>query len=122
MTIFKNIGHAVASFFLGALSSFTGSTSTAPPSIAEQAGSAAAVLLKIADPQAAAFVNASATAFGDIVQAVKSTGVELKAGKSITFIVSDALEAASKTVWPDVENLLHAFDPAIGSAQTPAAS
>jgi hypothetical protein len=112
MSVFSSIGHAVASFFLGVYDSLSGKP-TANASVAVQVGAAAGALLGIADPQATAFVNAAVTGYGDIVQAVKATGANLKAGDKLTLVVSDALAAASTTVWPDIEKLLAAFEGAI---------
>lgn len=116
MSIFKNIGHAVASFLWGSLTGvFDGlaGRSTAGASIAVQVGAGVGTLLGIADPQASAFVNAAVTGYGDIVQAVKATGAELKAGAKIEIVVSDALSAASTEIWPDIEKMLTAFEGAI---------
>lgn len=125
MSIFKNIGHAVASFLWGSLTGvFDGLTgrSTAGASTAVQVGAAVGSLLGVADPQASAFVNAAVTGYGDIVQAVKATGAELKAGAKIEIVVSDALAAASTAVWPDIEKILTAFEGAIGATPSGAAA
>ena len=113
MSIFKNIGHAVASFLLGAIHGLTGQPTNG--TAAQSIGAAAASLLEVADPQAQALVNAAVTGYGDIVQAVKATGGELKAGATITLVVSDALAAASTSIWPDLEKVWAAFENVIAS-------
>lgn len=121
MVIFKNIGHAVASFGLGMLKGIydvLSGKSASGTSAAVQVGAAVGSLLGVADPQVAAFVNAAVTGYGDIVQAVHGLGAEMKAGDTISIVVSDALAEASKVVWPDIEKMLSAFEGAIG--KTPA--
>ncbi len=112
MSIFRSLGHIVASFGIGIFDAFTGRPTNG--SIAEAVGAGAGNLLGIALPEARPLVNASVTCFGDFVQAVKQTGADVKAGDKITIVVSDALASSSKVVWPDVEKVLSAFESAIG--------
>jgi hypothetical protein len=113
MGVFKNIGHLIASVGIGIWDSLTNQPTNG--SIAEQVGAGVGQLVGAGVPGAKPLINAAVTGFGDIVQAAKATGQELKAGDSLTIVVSDALAAAANPIWPDVEKVVKAFEGAIGS-------
>ena len=115
--IFKNIGHVIASVGIGIWDALTGKPTNS--TVAEQVGAGIGQLIGAGIPEARPLINAAVTGYGDLVQAAKAAGKELKAGESITIVVSDALATASATVWPDVEKVLAAFEGAIGN-QPPA--
>ena len=120
MSVFKTIGHFVASLGVAIVNIFAGTSPADSAAMSVATGVANLLQLLNVIPNAVNVLHAAMAVLGDVVAAVRVGAAAAKAGEPFTVEISAFAIAAVQKILPDVEKAIQAFEAtAVASTQVP---